>query len=49
MGLFEEADGGTIFLDEIGDVSAALRQGRASDTRTIRVFRGSDDSKEYHF
>jgi len=32
-----------------GDVSAALRQGRGGDNKTIKVFQGTAEGKEFHF
>ena len=32
-----------------GDVSAALRDQRTTDARTIRVFQGATDGKDFHF
>ncbi len=42
-GLFEAADGGTIFLDEIGDVSASLQAGllRVLESSTFRRLGGT--------
>lgn len=43
-GLFEEADGGTIFLDEIGDLSATLQAKllRVLQDKTVRPVGGND-------
>ncbi|EGQ62732.1 two component, sigma54 specific, Fis family transcriptional regulator, partial [Acidithiobacillus sp. GGI-221] len=34
MGLFEQADGGTVFLDEIGEISPAFQ------VKLLRVLQG---------
>jgi two-component system response regulator HydG len=46
-GLFEEADGGTIFLDEIGELPLLLqvKLNRALQERTIRRVGGTDERK----
>ena len=46
-GLFEEADGGTIFLDEIGEMSPTLQAKllRVLETKRIRRVGGIDDRK----
>jgi DNA-binding NtrC family response regulator len=44
-GLFEAADGGTVFLDEIGDVSPAVQAGllRVLETSTFRHLGGTQE------
>ncbi len=44
-GLFEAADGGTIFLDEVGDVSPAVQAGllRVLETSTFRHLGGTQE------
>lgn len=46
-GIFEDADGGTIFLDEIGDLSSHLQVKllRAIEDKKIRPLGGSEDVK----
>jgi DNA-binding NtrC family response regulator len=46
-GLFEAADGGTVFLDEIGDVSPAVQAGllRVLETSTFRHLGGTRELK----
>jgi len=46
-GLFEAADGGTVFLDEIGDVSPAVQAGllRVLETSSFRHLGGTEELK----